>query len=62
MTNNVYEVFARMGNCMICKQRKDLRCGACFKCSPLVDGEKLDKGHRLWEKANPDNTWYVGNP
>lgn len=60
----VYEVFERIGDCMICKKREDLRCGACFTCSDQVSGEPLKsgKGHRLWETKNPDNTWYIGNP
>jgi len=51
---------ARMGNCRICEKYRDLRCGVCFNCSPKVDGEPVSKGHRLWERTNPQNTWYVG--
>jgi len=51
---------AQMGNCMICQEYKDLRAGACFHCCGKVDGESIKGGHRLWEKENPDNTWYVG--
>ena len=45
---------------MICKQTQDLRCGVCFDCSPRVTGVKIKGGHRLWEKTNPRNSWYVG--
>ena len=51
---------AKMGNCMVCKEHHDLRCGTCFPCCGKVDGEPVKNGHRLWEKANPENMWYVG--
>lgn len=57
-----YEVFERMGNCMICSKRHDLRMGVCFSCSPKVDGEKIPHGHRLWDMDNPENSWVVGAP
>ena len=53
--------FPRIGTCMVCKEKRDLRCGSCFSCSPKIDGEPIKGGHRLWERANPSNTWYVGN-
>jgi len=52
---------AQIGDCMVCKKRQDLRCGACFNCLDKVTGKPIKDGHRLWEKENPDNTWYVGN-
>lgn len=52
---------AKMGNCMLCDEHQDLRCGACINCAPKVDGEKVKGGHRLWDVNNPDNTWYVGD-
>jgi len=52
---------ARVGNCMVCSQRSDLRAGACFECIDLVDGEKIKGGHRLWERDNEKNTWYCGD-
>lgn len=52
-------VKAQMGDCMVCHERRDLRCGVCFHCSPKVDGEPISNGHRLWERDNPENTWYV---
>lgn len=57
---NSYVSFAKMGNCMVCGEYQDLRCGACFDCSSKVDGEPVKGGHRLWERDNPENTWYVG--
>lgn len=57
---NSYIAFEKMGDCMVCKQYKDLRCGACFQCCPKVDGEKIKGGHRLWEIGKLENTWYVG--
>lgn len=57
---NSYIAFEKMGDCMICGERKDLRCGACFQCSSQIAGEKIKGGHRLWDSKNPDNTWYVG--
>lgn len=57
---NAYLSFARIGECMVCSQEKDLRFGACFNCSDRIDGEPIKGGHRLWEKAKPSNTWYVG--
>lgn len=58
---DAYIAFARMGNCMVCGQRQDLRCGACFTCSPKISGQKIKGGHRLWETSKPENTWYVGD-
>ena len=59
-SKQVYTSFQKTGACMICKQTQDLRCGVCFDCSPRVTGVKIKGGHRLWEKANPQNSWYVG--
>lgn len=58
---NSYVSFDKWGNCMVCKKYHDLCCGVCFTCSPLVDGSPIKGGHRLWERANPENAWYVGN-
>ena len=58
---NSYVTFARMGDCMVCHERHDLRCGVCFGCQPNVDGEPIKGGHRLWQRDKPENTWYVGN-
>ena len=55
-----YVSFQKIGECMVCKQRHDLRCGVCFDCCAKVDGEPVKGGHRLWERANHSNTWYVG--
>jgi len=51
---------AKIGDCMVCNERKDLRAGACFECCDRVSGEPVKGGHRLWEIKNPANTWYVG--
>lgn len=55
-----YIAFAKMGDCMVCKKYKDLRCGTCMGCGSKVSGEPMKGGHRLWETSNPENTWYVG--
>lgn len=57
---NAYVAFAKVGTCMVCGEQHDLRCGVCFDCCAKVDGEPIKGGHRLWERANPRNTWYVG--
>lgn len=57
---NSYVSFAKIGRCMVCGETQDLRCGACFDCSSLVDGTPIKGGHRLWQKDKPDNTWYSG--
>lgn len=56
-----YTIAVRMGECMVCHKTHDLRCGVCFSCADQVDGEPIPHGHRLWERGNPENTWYVGN-
>ena len=58
--SKVYEVFARMGDCMICDKYKDLRAGACYQCQGKVTGEPFKNGHKLWEIENPKNYWYYG--
>ena len=51
----------QMGECMLCHEHKDLRCGACFQCADNVSGKKIKGGHRLWQTDKPDNMWYLGN-
>jgi len=58
---DAYIAFRKIGDCMICGKREDLRCGACFQCADQVAGEQIKGGHRLWDSMNPKNTWYVGN-
>lgn len=58
---DAYVSFAKIGNCMVCGKREDLRCGVCFECTDKVDGEPVKGGHRLWQKDKPENTWYVGD-
>jgi len=54
-----YVSIAQMGNCMICGEHQDLRCGACFDCSDKVSGELVRPGvHKLWETNNPLNEWF----
>lgn len=66
MIDDIYESFARMGNCMICKRHQDLRAGVCGMCSDRVQGEPRHNpngkliGHKLWDSENPDNNWIVG--
>jgi hypothetical protein len=61
----VYLSFAQIGNCQVCGQEEDLRFGTCFDCADFVDGEELKHRvtgqvvHRLWDRRNPDNDWYV---
>lgn len=57
---NAYVASERLGSCMVCKELHDLRAGACFDCCSKVDGAPIKGGHRLWERENPENTWYVG--
>ena len=57
--NCAYVSIAQMGNCKVCGERQDLRCGACFDCANKVSGEQIsDKTHRLWETDNPSNEWF----
>lgn len=59
MTDKPYVSIARMGNCRIWGEYNDLRCGTCFGCGDLVDGERVSEStHRLWERANPRNSWF----
>lgn len=58
---NSYVTFERVGNCMVCHERNDLRAGVCFDCSGMVSGTKIKGGHRLWQTDKPENTWYVGD-
>lgn len=49
-----------IGACQRCGFREDRRMGACFDCSPFVDGEYLGDGvHKLWDKTRPDNVWVI---
>ena len=63
---NSYVSHAQFGDCMVCGEYKDLRCGACFNCSGKVNGEPIKNkkgeiiGHRLWAIDNPDKKWIVG--
>jgi hypothetical protein len=56
---DAYVSMAMIGNCKVCGTRQDLRCGACFDCSDKVAGEPIQGGHRLWEKAKPQNFWFT---
>lgn len=58
--DRVYLVVARIGPCRVCGKEDDLRFGVCFDCCGHVDGEKVgDRMHRLWDRRNPDNEWFV---
>lgn len=57
---DAYVCVEQWGDCRVCGNHQDLRCGVCFDCSGKVDGEPIKGGHRLWERANPSNAWYVG--
>ncbi len=60
MPSDTYVSMAQHGNCKVCKQYDDLRMGCCFTCSDVVDGEQTSPTtHKLWERANPLNFWYV---
>jgi hypothetical protein len=54
----IYIVKSNMGNCRVCLEMKDLRCGVCFFCSDKVTGKKIPGGHLLWEINNPQNKWF----
>jgi len=56
-----YVASAKFGDCMVCGEYKDLRCGACFHCSDKVKGMKIKGGHKLWQADKPSNVWYVGD-
>lgn len=58
---DAYVSFAKIGNCMVCRNEHDLRCGVCFDCSGKITGKPIKGGHRLWEISNPLNTWYIGS-
>lgn len=54
-----YVSMAQIGDCLVCKQREDLRCGVCFDCVAKVDGILISPGlHKLWERGNPSNNWF----
>lgn len=61
-----YVSHAQMGDCMVCGDRQDLRCGACFDCAGKVEGKPIKNkvgetiGHRLSEKEKPENSWITG--
>lgn len=61
MGNPPYVVRDQFGDCMVCGEYHDLRCGACFDCADKVDGEFFpDKGyHELWVRDNPKIRWIV---
>lgn len=50
---------AENGHCKVCGSYKDLRMGACFKCSDQVAGKPIPGGHELWDSKNPENRWKV---
>lgn len=52
-------VAVQWGWCKICHQHRDLRCGACYRCSPRVDGRPIMGGHEFWDKKNVNNRWKV---
>lgn len=55
----VYVAIAQIGECRICRERHDLRCGVCFDCASHVAGEKVSAvTHRLWDSRNPANVWF----
>ena len=56
---SIYKAMVQVGNCMRCGNSDDLRFGACFTCSERIDGEMVPGGHRLWDKDNPANFWFV---
>jgi hypothetical protein len=56
---DVYKIMSQVGKCMRCGVTADLRCGACFHCAPRIDGEPTLGGHRLWDRDNPTNFWFV---
>lgn len=58
---DAYVAIEQWGDCKVCGNYRDLRCGACFECSSKVNGEPIMGGHKLWEAENPDNFWVVGN-
>ena len=59
LPDGTYVSMAQMGDCKVCKQHKDLRCGTCFDCCKYVTGKPITGGHELWEIDNPRNRWKV---
>lgn len=59
--SDIYESNTRVGQCRVCGETKDLRCGACFFCaSNKIAGEKVSENvYLLYEISNPDNSWLV---
>lgn len=56
----IYVAVAQHGRCHVCHRIDDLRFGVCFDCSDHVAGEQITPTlHRLWDKRNPENVWYV---
>ena len=59
MEGKPYVSIAQMGDCRICGQYADLRCGACWDCMGRVSEEKVSETtHRLWDSENPRNEWF----
>ncbi len=55
-----YIIREQISTCKICRKKKDLRLGACFKCSDFVDGLNIGNGvHLLWDIRNKNNSWEV---
>jgi len=54
-----YVAISQRGDCKVCGNHKDLRMGACFTCADHVKGQKISRGHELWDTRNPSNRWKV---
>jgi len=62
---NAYIAEERTGECRVCHDDRDLRCGVCLDCSEKVGGHPImDKNgaivaHFLYEKTDLANHWLV---
>ena len=58
-----YIIRANAEYCRVCGNEEDLRFGCCFDCSDYVAGKQItSRLHRLWDKRDPSNFWYFGEP
>lgn len=56
----IHLLYASIGPCHRCGFRADLRMGACYECSSMVQGKNHEDGlHELWDRTNPTNRWLV---
>ncbi len=58
IANGAYVSRCQISTCNVCKQKKDLRMGACFECSDYIHGKDLGDGrYLLWDSRNHKIRW-----